>query len=158
MSQENFVVPALKETTVTIKTENGTKDCPALTHEYCPGLAVTMSAFGVFTVTHIKSGLKMCPYLDSSETAILVFSQFALIGNDNQLSWDIDKDAIRDIMKCIDDKPVPFESTITVGNEERKQTIKEWMHSMSLQNLIDDLHDSETLYEADENILLCKPE
>ena len=59
----------LKETTTIIKTtKKGDQERPALIHECCPGLAVTMSSFGRFTVTHTVSGKKICPTYPQSQT------------------------------------------------------------------------------------------
>lgn len=118
----------LIEAPVEIKTAGASLTVPGLTHESCPGLAVTMRPFGAFTVTHIASGLKMCSYYERASRAILVMSEYALIAESKGVSWaGLDKDeSIRLITDAFTDE-VPFDGyTVTNSEGVKKQTIGEW--------------------------------
>lgn len=157
MSEEKKLeVPFVEQTTVTIKTAIGDVEVPAMTHEFCPGLAVTMQPFGLFTVTHIKSGMKLCDAYERSNSALLLLSQFALIAKDNGFSWT-DSNPQESIKKS-GDKPVPFGgSTITDSNGTNPMTVKEWVRHLRMMNfggIVDEFpwEENNTVDEAMKNL------
>ena len=127
----------LKETTVIIKTQEGDIETPALIHPCCAGLAVTMHCFGRFTVTHIKSGMKLCQQYRLMGDALLVLGRMAMIANENGISWDVDQDKVKQNIKQIFETPVPFSDVTFIQNgEERPLTCQEYITGLS-RNYID---------------------
>lgn len=118
----------LVEMTVEISTEGGTRSVPGLIHKACPGLAVTMHPFGVFQVTHTKTGLKLCSLYQRASKAILAMSWWALIADMEGQSWEDVGTAEASVMiSKAKDKPVPFDDcTSTSQGETRKMTVGEW--------------------------------
>jgi len=122
-----------KEAQVKISFDHEVISVPGLTHDNCPGLAVSMSLFGAFTVTHIESGTKMCDHYERASSAILVMSQYALIAASKSVSWgDLDsQEAVKMISDASADD-VPFDGyTSTSIDGVRKFTVKEWRDSLT---------------------------
>ena len=129
--------PSLNKVTIDITTEDGAVSTPAINHDNCTGLAVTMVQFGFFVVTHAETGLKLSDKYERAGSALLVLSQFALIAKENGFSWDGGTQSeVTGIMKEIYQKPVPFDgATITSKNGTRKQTVIEWIHNLRAINI-----------------------
>ena len=148
----------LKETTVAIKTDKGDIERPAMVSDLCPGLAISKTSFARFSITHIKSGTKMGTLYQLFGDALLVFSKLALIAKHNDISWDVDSDEVPNILKKINDIPVPFDSTVIHMGKERKQTCKEFFEGLRFEDLHSSIFEPDTEYEALELLEQCKPE
>ena len=120
----------LKRTEVEIYiNENGEKKrikVPAMTHDNAPGLAVTMSGFGLFTVTHIESGLALCATYESYAKALLVLGEYALIARAHGFSYDLSGKEIRGKFGEIAEFEVPF-------NTGRCLSISGWQSCLDLE-------------------------
>lgn len=116
------------------------KKFPGLIHKYCPGIAVIMTGFGYFNVTHINSGLKITDDYERACSAILVLSQLAIIANDIGFEWDDLTSA--DIVNIIDKNSmrlVTFEGeTITTKDGSRKMTIGEYINSINPRRYVEE--------------------
>ena len=118
----------LSEITVEIRTEGGTRAIPGLTHKACPGLAVTMNPFGVFQVTHINTGRKLCNNYERAASALLAMSRWALIAHMKGKSWfALSQSGAADLISETADEEVPFDGCITISKGvTRKMTVGEW--------------------------------
>lgn len=119
----------LSEITVDLQTSSGeSKTVPGLVHEACPGLAVTMLPFGVFAVTHINSGFRLCNSYQRASSALLAMSYFALIADMEGKSWaDLDQAGGVSLISEAADKEVPFKGATRTSTEgTRKLTVGEW--------------------------------
>ena len=118
-------MPQLEQVTVPVEFKQGQQDVPAVVHEYCPGLAVTMSNFGTFTVTHVPTGKSMCGHYERYAEAVLMMTKFQLIAKENSFSW---VDWSQEQLAGIADNSVPFDSaTVTSSDGTRLMTINEWL-------------------------------
>lgn len=121
---------------VRIATVEGDRMVPALTHPLCPGLAVTMSVFGQFCVTHVPSGMSLGAAGSGYErmaNAVVEMVEWALIAREAGFSWgDVETGgAAADALKVAREKSVPFDgATVTQNGEKRPMTIGEWMDTM----------------------------
>lgn len=124
----------LFETEVELQGPSGRRTAPALVQEDCPGLAVTMQPFGVFTVTHIGTGMKLCNEFQRASSAILAMSQFALVAAMKGATWeDLDQESALKLMQDAGSEAVPFDGyTSTSKDGTRKMTISEWFQSVRL--------------------------
>lgn len=119
----------LSEITVQIPAPDGvTRTVPGLTHKSSPGLAVTMLPFGVFQVTHINTGSKLCNNYERAASALLAMSQWALIADIRGASWaDFGRTGAADLISEVSSEEVPFDGcTSTSQGETRKMTVSEW--------------------------------
>lgn len=119
----------LSEIAVDLKTSSGEpRTVPGLAHEACPGLAVTMLPFGVFAVTHINTGYRLCHRYQRASSALLAMSCFALIADMEGRSWaDLDQDEAVKLINEAADKEVPFDGATRTSVEGiRKLTVGEW--------------------------------
>jgi len=123
----------LTDIQVLINTERGSVSVPGLTHDNCPGLAVTMHPFGAFTVTHIESGMKMCGGYERASSAILVMSQYALIAASKSASFKgLDQQGAINLISDAGSDDVPFDGCTSTSIEGvRKLTVKEWQGSLT---------------------------
>jgi len=125
----------LSEITVQIPAPDGvTRTVPGLTHKSSPGLAVTMLPFGVFQVTHISTGRKLCNNYQRASTALLAMSQWALIADFKSTSWaDLGLTGSADLISEVSSEEVPFDGcTSTSQGVTRKMTVGEWFRSHRL--------------------------
>lgn len=125
----------LSEIAVETRTVGGASiTIPGLTHEACPGLAVTMFPFGTFAVTHVSTGARLCGNYERASSALLVMSQFALIADMKGKSWaDMDRVLAADFIKECGTDEVPFgECTSTSIEGTRKMTVSEWFQCVRL--------------------------
>ena len=124
----------LSEVAVQIQSLAKSHTVPGLTHESCPGLAVTMRPFGVFTVTHISTGLKICNVYQRASSALLVMSQFALVAAMKNKSWlELDQKGVVDLIQHAGPDEVPFDGfTSTSKCSSRKMTVSEWFQIVRL--------------------------
>lgn len=126
----------LRETTVVIGRESGQRrTVPALMHERCDGLAVTMFPFGVFSVTHTRSGMSLCNSSERASTALLNMSQFALVADLAGKSWtDVgNAQEAADLLKSVDEREVPFDGCTTTSRDgTRKMTVGEWFRTIRI--------------------------
>lgn len=124
----------LTETIVKVVNENGKHMVPALVHENCPGLAVTMFPFGAFGVTHIPTGCRLANVSERASVALLIMSQFALVAKMMQTSWDIqDMKTASAMITHASDKPVPFDGYTSASQKEtRKMTVGEWFQHVRM--------------------------
>ena len=114
-----------ERTEIKVKKETGEELCQAIIHPLSKDLAVVMTGFGYFTVTHIKTGLKISGAYDRVSNAMLNYAEWILITKEYDIDWNIE--TITELMSVIGDKPVPFkEATSTQNGETRPMTIKEW--------------------------------
>lgn len=127
-------IDRLRETPVTIHAQAGEITVPGLVHEACPGLAVTMHPFGVFAVTHVKTGVKLCNLYQRASSALQALSWWALIANAEGKSWeDMDSESAAAMITAAKDKPVPFEGcTSSSQGITRKMTVGEWFQHQRL--------------------------
>lgn len=118
----------LSEISVQVICESKNLTVPGLVHKDCPGLAVTMSPFGCFTVTHINSGLKICHQYQRASSALLVMSQFGLVAAMRGKSWsELDKASAFELIRDAGSDEVPFDGcTSTSKDGTRKMTVREW--------------------------------
>lgn len=70
---------AWEESRVEIATEKGRREVPALVHPLVKGVAVTMSNFGVFEVTHVGTGTKLEGTFERMWTAALQAVRWATL-------------------------------------------------------------------------------
>lgn len=124
----------LSEISVNTLNESKTLTVPGLTHEACPGLAVTMFPFGCFTVTHVNSGLKICNQHERASSALLVMSQFALVAAMKGKSWsELDQAEAVNLIRDAGSDEVPFEGcTSTSKSGTRKMTVSEWFQGVRI--------------------------
>jgi hypothetical protein len=109
-------------------TDGVTRTVPGLTHKATPGLAVTMNPFGVFQVTHIKTGRKLCNNYERAANALLVMSQWALVADMKGKSWEaLNQSGCADLITEASADEVPFDGcTSTSQGVTRKMTVGEW--------------------------------
>lgn len=124
-------IPQFEQTTVTVTCQDGPRTVPAVVHPDCPGLAVTMSNFGDFTVTHLNSGARMCDPYERFGSAMAVMTEYQLIAHRHGFSWAKihlqSEAAIK--MGEIGAEPVPFGGTrVADCNGSRPMTIREWLN------------------------------
>lgn len=119
---------------VTIKTDKGDIVVPALTHPKSQGLAVTMSGFGVFEVTHIRTGLKLTGRHERMGTALLLMSKFVKIAQANDFTWDdLSQEEAKQTMNDLSGKEVPFEGyEITSNGKTKRGSIGDWINGLSM--------------------------
>lgn len=125
----------LKEIAVDLKTSSGEpRTVPGLAHEACPGLAVTMLPFGVFAVTHINTGYRLCNSYQRASSALLAMSCFALIADMEGKSWaDLGQAEAAKLISEVADKEVPFDGcTSTSRGVTRKTTVGEWFQDQRM--------------------------
>ncbi len=133
---DNEMIGSFEQTEVPIDTDEGKVNVPALTHELCPGLAVTMGVFGLFTVTHINTGMKMCGSFGRSATAGLIMTKYQLIAKKFGFSWP---EYTPDILLPHMESEVPFKgSTVTNKDGTRNMTVKEWMQHIRCMATFDE--------------------
>ena len=122
----------LSEISVEIICESKSLTVPGLVHKDCPGLAVTMSPFGVFTVTHINSGLKICHQYQRASSAVLIMSQFGLVAAMKGTSWsELDKASAFKLIQNADSDEVPFDGYMSTSKDgTRKMTVSEWFQAV----------------------------
>lgn len=96
-------------TEVQIYTEDGGASVPAMTHPWCPGLAVVEYPFGEFNVTHIASGMKMSARFERAWGAASVLVGWAAIAKEAGFSFAEHATAVRDAVAATCDAPVPFD-------------------------------------------------
>ena len=153
----NDDVKKFDETTVAITTKSGEIEAPALTHEMCPGLAVTMAPYGVFTVTHTATGMKLCGRFERCGTAISILVKFQMIAKAHDLNWsDWDDGSERRFSESFGGE-VPFDGAETISmGETRKMTIREWMGSIRGDFFFNEFpwEDVNPLQEAKDNLRL----
>ncbi len=112
---------------IAIQCQHGPREVPALTHPQCPGLAVTMSHFGLFGVTHVASGRSMGGSYERCGSAARELVQWQQIATRYGFSWELPGDALQGVFREHAQKPVPFEGgTVTSMGETRPLTIGEW--------------------------------
>lgn len=118
----------LTEVAVEIQTKGGPRSVPGLSHKACPGLAVTMHPFGVFQVTHTKTGLKLCRLYQRASSAMMAMSWWALIADMEGCDWaEMGVAEVSVMISKANDKPVPFDDcTSTSQGVTRKMTVGEW--------------------------------
>lgn len=132
----NKKAPQFEEANIAIKYGKEMEEKPGIVHEYCPGLAVTMSVFGLFTVTHIPSGLAMCGDYERNGAAASIMVRYQLIAKEHGFSWT---NWEPDTTKPLFDLEVPFDGgTVTSSDGTRKQTIKEWIQSVKRHPFMDE--------------------
>jgi len=121
----------LTETTIEIPVMSGEhKMVPAMVHNSCPGLAVTMIPFGAFQVTHIRTGKKLCRLYQRASSALLSMSQWAMIADMKGKSWaDLDQAGSARLIEDAKDDDVPFDDcTSTSKGVTKKATVGMWFH------------------------------
>ncbi|MCK7547172.1 hypothetical protein ACFQGA_09460 [Marinobacter koreensis] len=122
----------LSEITVQLTMPGGDlRIVPGLTHKACSGLAVTMLPFGVFQVTHIGTGRKLCHNYERASSALLAMSQWALIADIAGKSWaDLGQTGAADLITELNSEEVPFDGcTSTSKAGTRKMNVGEWFRS-----------------------------
>lgn len=110
-------------------------------HPMAPGLAVTMVAFGVFNVTHISTGSRMCGTTSRDGTAMHYMACFAAIAKANGFSWAELKtrESVKERIDAIGDRSVPFEGATWTNKEGAKpMTILEWIRVVGTHTPRDD--------------------
>jgi hypothetical protein len=108
----------------------GKRDVPALIHPWCPGLAVTMSRFGFFCVTHVRSGLVVGGAYERAANAKRELCQSAAIGKAIGLDWaTATADQVVQAIIAHADAPVPFKGFTEMDAQgTRPVSIRWWMH------------------------------
>ncbi len=118
----------------------GPKEVPALAHPWCPGLAVTMTNFGLFSVTHVASGARICGDFERSSTAELMMVRWASVGHAYGFTWEEkDRGKLALALTTCGDRPVPFGgATSTGGAGTRPLTVAEWRDLMRMVHYRDE--------------------
>lgn len=113
-----------------LATKEGDKFVPGITVDQCPGLAVTMSGVGRFTITHINSGSRVCNgNYERCDRAVLDMVRLASIASAYGFSWE--EESPKDRILGIADKPVPFDGcTITDNDGTRPMPIGRFIQSL----------------------------
>lgn len=126
---ENAGPPEWDDTqTVEIACREGKEAAPAMTHPWCPGLAVTMRIFGEFVVTHVASGMKIGGAYQRAGSAALELVEWAAIAEAVGFSWEADGPTVREAMLAAKDQPVPFPGATSTDSEGvRPLAIGEWV-------------------------------
>lgn len=127
MSEET--TPEFVDATVLVKSDKGELQVPALTHPHAAGLAVTMSGFGLFEVTHVSTGLRLAGRYERMGNALLTMSMFAKIASTFEFNWDeLSQAQSIEKLKSLGAEPVPFEGCTTTSNGETKpMQICDWL-------------------------------
>lgn len=73
--------------TAVIDTARGKETVPALTHPDLLGLAVTMGAFGDFSVTHLPTGRSIFSGFERAVNAIWLFARLAQMTKTYNVDW-----------------------------------------------------------------------
>lgn len=106
---------------VRISTNEGDKYVPAFYVDECPGLAITLSSVGKFTVTHIATGLGVCKgNYERHANAVLLVVRLTFIAKTYGFSWEDDN--IKDRLNKVFSQPVPF--------GERPMTIQSFIEGL----------------------------
>lgn len=114
----------LTQTSVKISTQNGMVPVPAMVIDLIPGLAVSMSNFGVFSVTHVNSGFQFSETASFSD-ALWQMCVWGLIGREHFIDWTQDKETIIEAINAIDDEKVPLDAgDYTIQNWRQMQRAK----------------------------------
>lgn len=134
MTEQTQKAPLFEESTVVLATKNGECKVPAMTHQYCPGIAVTMAGFGVFRVTHIASGSSMSGDYERAGSAALIMVQLAMIAKAGNSDWSkIQASDAVEFIESINDLPVPFSgATTTKDGVPCPMSIKDFMSCVRL--------------------------
>lgn len=113
-----------------IATHEGDKYVPGITLEKCPGLAVTMSGIGRFTITHIATGARLCNgNYERCDNAILEMTRLTAIAIAHKFSWE-DKNP-QEKIKSIANERVPFAAAITTDSDGRRpMTIQSYIEGL----------------------------
>lgn len=121
-------VPMFDDASVTICGPLGDRNVPALVHPWCPGLAVTMGAFGTFDVTHVPTGRRVFGSWERWGNALRTLVEVALIARAAGADWSVaDRDVLAEAIRAVWDQPVPFpDATSTSTTGVRPLTIREW--------------------------------
>ena len=82
-----------------VVTDKGQLDVPAIVLDECPGLAVTMSNFGLFEVTHGKSGRKLSAKYERAINAVVSMMQIQVALNEINVSADLDEGEFKEAAK-----------------------------------------------------------
>lgn len=114
--------------TAKIATPDGLKEVPGVCHSNAPGLLVTMASFGLFEVTHERTGMRMSARYERASSAMLVLAQFAAIGSAYGVDYTKDRDELVSALKACAAKPVPFKgSAVTDAAGTRPSTCGSWL-------------------------------
>lgn len=126
MSEENKL-PKWTETTIQLKTgsESEIKEvsAPAIVNELAPGLAVTMTSFGWFNVTHIPTGRSMSSTYERYCSAMLTLTEYAMAAIHFGFRWDDKNLNIPALLERHGNKPVPFGGNYSIGKDNIKKPI-----------------------------------
>lgn len=105
--------------TTQIQTEAGSMTVPALKHKHCKHLCVTMPSFGLFEITHIASGRKVCGNYERAGNAMadmLALSiAFIRIGVSDDATYEDLKQAIKQSDIVIDELGMTIPQYITLN-------------------------------------------
>lgn len=122
--------PLLVDSWIEIVTEDGRKTVAALTHPEVPGLAVTMTAFGSFTVTQVLEGRKIFGPFDRASSAVLQFARLAAFTRHFGFDWTADSEYRKATFARLFNEPVPFDGvTCFSGRARRRATVAEWFRT-----------------------------
>lgn len=107
--------------TVEVATKDGPMSVPGLAHPEFPGLAITMLAFGWFTLTHRATGRKILGPFERAGSCALELVQWGAC-----FDWSEGAPTIGAQLETCGDDPVPFSgATMTGGGEKRPMTKRE---------------------------------
>lgn len=124
--------PKWESTEAQIACEGGPKVVPALTNEWCPGLAVTMAMFGLFRVTHIASGRAIGGEYERAANATLELVKWAAVAKAAGFSWAGSAEEVQLAVKACADMPVPFVGATSTGADgTRPLTFSEWRRTFA---------------------------
>jgi hypothetical protein len=119
--------PPYDAANVRVEGRGGWRMVPAITHPLAPGLAVTMSCFGTFEVTHVPSGRRMLGTYERWGTAALILAELAAIGRAHGVDYTAPSDVVVPALRALYDVPVPFpDATSSSQGVTRPLTVKEW--------------------------------
>jgi hypothetical protein len=119
--------PVWDETTVEVACVEGPEVVPAMVHPHCPGLAVTMRPFGVFRVSHVRTGMAISGEFERAGNAAAEMVTWAALALALGFSWDNDGQACAAAIKAGGDTPFPAGGTSTSAEGVRPLTISEWV-------------------------------
>ncbi|HSH44425.1 MAG TPA: hypothetical protein VK966_01080 [Longimicrobiales bacterium] len=117
-----------RHTMIKVPGKDGVNDFPALVHDAAPGVGIVVFPWGLFSVTHLRSGMRLNgPYERAANAAIEAAQWAKVLDLEAAASGD---DLVKQVEAAPDD-PVPFGgATITDNEGSRTMTRREWFESV----------------------------
>lgn len=105
---------------------------PGQRHPWAPGLAIIMRPFGLFSVTHVPTGMGLSNSYERVANAQLTLAECAMVARVCGVRWD--DPGFESLVFVLDhgSKPVPFDGYYTQGADgvKKPHTIREWIEHL----------------------------